>query len=203
MLAINKDNVSAGPRLFTTYDTSTGFSECTIWQVARATSAATTFFKPIQLGRDRITFMDAAFGYNNPCEVLIKEAKKQFPDHEQMRILSIGTGLKGVVTVGKTIISVLKALKDMATTSKDVASRLDGMFGDDREYCRLDVDQGLEHVALHDWEASSRISSHTLNYLSKNSSQRAIKIFVDALINIAPMQPLAQATQVSGSEESK
>ena len=143
--------------------------------------------------------MVAGFGYNNPCEVLIEEAKKQFPDRKQMRVLSIGTGLGDVVTID-TRISILKALKNMATTSKIVASRLDQKFGDDGTYCRFNVDQGLRDITLSDWEASSRISAHTQNYL--NSNQRAIRKFVDALINIAPVQPHAQAAELSWSEES-
>ncbi|KXX77753.1 Calcium-independent phospholipase A2-gamma [Madurella mycetomatis] len=66
VLAITKDNVGARPTLFTTYDTSSSLGGCTIWQVARATSAATTFFKPIRVGRDGIEFVDAGFGHNNP-----------------------------------------------------------------------------------------------------------------------------------------
>lgn len=56
------------------YDTSTSLGGCTIWQVARVTSAAITFFKPICVGRDGVEFIDAGFGYNNLYEVLIKEA---------------------------------------------------------------------------------------------------------------------------------
>ncbi|KAH7147011.1 hypothetical protein B0J13DRAFT_621934 [Dactylonectria estremocensis] len=35
VLAITKDNIDAPPTLFTTYDTSTSLSGCTIWQVAQ------------------------------------------------------------------------------------------------------------------------------------------------------------------------
>jgi patatin-like phospholipase/acyl hydrolase len=76
VLAITKANIDTRPTLFTTYDSSAAFQDCTIWQVARATSAATTFFKSIELGRDKIEFIDAGFGYNNPCEVLIEEAER-------------------------------------------------------------------------------------------------------------------------------
>ncbi|KAH7162472.1 acyl transferase/acyl hydrolase/lysophospholipase [Dactylonectria estremocensis] len=181
VLAITKDNVDALPTLFTTYDTSTGLEECTIWQVARATSAATTFFKPIRVGRDDIEFVDAGFGYNNPCEVLITEAKKQFPSRDEMRVISIGTGLGDVVAIGKTRTSILKALKKMATTSKKVAPRLDEELGDGGTYFRFNVDRGLEDVTLSDWEKSSNISSHTRNYLNEN--RRAIKKCVDSISN--------------------
>ncbi len=74
-----KEDADGPPTLFKTYDTSASLDNCAIWQVARATSAATTFFKPIKAGRDEIEFVDAGFGYNNPCEILIEEAQRQFP----------------------------------------------------------------------------------------------------------------------------
>jgi patatin-like phospholipase/acyl hydrolase len=182
VLAITKANVDAPPTLFKTYDTSASLSNCTIWQVARATSAATTFFKPIKAGRDEIEFIDAAFGYNNPCEVLIEEARRQFPDHGQMRVLSIGTGLGDVVTINDTRFSILHALKKMATSSKSVAARLDSRYGDEGQYCRLNVDQGLNDITLSDWDKASKISAHTSNYLTEK--ERAIKKFVENFIGV-------------------
>ncbi|KAI8410960.1 hypothetical protein FOFC_07554 [Fusarium oxysporum] len=182
VLAITKDNVDAPPTLFTTYDTSADLQGCTIWQVARVTSAATTFFKSIRVGRDDIEFIDAGFGYNNPCEVLIEEAQRQFPSHGPIQMLSIGTGLGDVVAVSNTRKSILKALQKMATTSKKVALRLDSKFGDDGEYYRFNVDRGLEDVTLSDWELASTISAHTKNYLAEDKNQRAIKKFVDTFV---------------------
>lgn len=187
MLAITKDNLDTLPTLFKTYDTSTGLDGCTIWQVARATSAATTFFKPIRVGRDNVEFVDAGFGYNNPCEVLVSEAQKQFPGREQMRILSIGTGLGDVVGIGDARKSILKALQKMATTSKKVALRLNEKFGDSEVYHRFNVNRGLEDITLSDWKKSSKISSHTQNYLAEN--ERAIKKFIDALTAEAHAKP--------------
>ena len=135
VLAITKDNVDAPPTFFTTYDTSTALDGCTIWQVARATSAATTFFKPIKVGRDEIEFIDAGFGYNNPCEILIGEAHRQFPDRGQMQVLSIGTGLGDIVQISGSWTSIITALKDMATSStsstssKKVATALNDRYG--------------------------------------------------------------------------
>ncbi|KAI1638581.1 acyl transferase/acyl hydrolase/lysophospholipase [Biscogniauxia mediterranea] len=169
VLAMTKENTDAMPTLFKTFDSTATFQDCTIWEVARATSAATTFFKSIKCGRDRIEFIDAAFGFNNPCEVLIKEAKKHFhqASMEQFRILSIGTGLGDVVTIQDTRTSIIRALKSIATTSKKVADRLDAEYGDTNQYYRLNVDRGLEDVTLADWEKASKISAHTHNYLQE------------------------------------
>lgn len=171
ILAITKDNVDALPTLFKTYDTSASLEDCTIWQVARATSAATTYFKSITCGRDKIEFIDAGFGYNNPCEVLLKEARKIFPNREFACILSIGTGLGGMVGIQDSRLSILKALKNMATSSKKVADRLDELYSNTNNtniYFRFDVSHGLEDIGLSDWKETSTISAHTRNYLEEN-----------------------------------
>lgn len=168
--------MDARPTLFTTYDTSADLQDCTIWQIARATSAATTFFKSIQLGRDRIEFIDAGFGYNNPTEILIEEAEKQFPG-QQLRVLSIGTGLGSVVTIEDSRRSIIKALSKMASESTKVANRLDTKDDDRGYYYRFNVERGLDDVALSDYEKSSKIAGHTSNYLA--DKDRTIQKFVD------------------------
>jgi patatin-like phospholipase/acyl hydrolase len=172
--------VDAPPTLFTTYDTRAAFDGCTIWQIARATSAATTFFKPIKLGRDKIDFVDAGFGHNNPCEVLIGEAKREYPDRDHLQILSIGTGLGNVVSIKDSRVSILKALKQMATTSKKVATSLEDRYGGSGSYHRFNVERGLEDVTLSDWQKTSHISAHTSNYLREN--RRAIDDFVSIFL---------------------
>lgn len=195
VLAITKDNVDALPTLFKTYDTSTSLDECTIWQVARATSAATTFFKPIRVGRDEIEFIDAGFGYNNPCEVLIAEAQALFPNRKKMQVLSIGTGLRDVVSIDGTRKSILKALKSMATTSRKVDSRLIEQYGDEGAYYRFNVDRGLDDVTLADWEKSSKISAHTRNYLEEN--RRATMRCIHGLTQHTESNPATDTARLS------
>lgn len=182
VLAITKDNVDAPPTLFKTYDISAALDGCTIWQVARATSAATTFFKPIKVGRDEIEFIDAGFGHNNPCEILISEAQQQFPDHGPMQVLSLGTGLGDVVKLDGSWTSIIKALKDMATSSKRVAMALHDRYRGSGQYHRFNVEQGLQDVTLSDWQESSKISAHTFNYLSEKKWE--INTFVEHFIAI-------------------
>jgi len=97
VLAVTKENVAALPTKFRTYNIGNDLEECKIWEVARATSAATTFFPSIFCGRDSIEYIDAGFGHNNPTEVLLSEARDEFPGLIIDCVLSIGTGLEGVV----------------------------------------------------------------------------------------------------------
>ncbi|KAB5511615.1 hypothetical protein GE09DRAFT_1269895, partial [Coniochaeta sp. 2T2.1] len=107
--------------------------------------AATTFFKPIRVGRDGIAFIDAGFGYNNPCEVLVEEAQRQFPGRQSMQVLSIGTGLGDVVASGNMRVSIIGALK-MATCSKKVAASLADRYRGSGQYCGFNVDQALQDI---------------------------------------------------------
>lgn len=173
VLAITKENVDASPTLFQSYGTNDSLRDCTIWEVARATSAATTFFKSIKCGRDGIGFIDAAFGYNNPCEILLKETGAIFPGRNISCILSIGTGLKGPVSIANTRRSIIDALKAMATTSQKVAKRMDDIYQDGETYFRFDVSQGLEDITLSDWKELSKIAAHTRNYLTDEDRQIA------------------------------
>ncbi|GAB1319353.1 Calcium-independent phospholipase A2-gamma [Madurella fahalii] len=70
-------------------------ADCTIWQAARAPSAAATFFDPIKIGRQM--FVDGATGMNNPVEPVLKEAKSIWPDAISWGriqcLISIGTGV--------------------------------------------------------------------------------------------------------------
>jgi hypothetical protein len=165
------------------------------------------FFKPTRVGRDGIEFIDAGFGYNNPCEVLIEEAQRQFPERQAMRVLSIGTGLGNVVEIGNTRVSIITALKKMATSSKKVAASLDNRYGDSGQYYRFNVDQSLQDVTLSDWEKASTISAHTRNYLIDN--QRTIQKFVDDFIkavhqgdNGDSSRSAATATELSATRNS-
>ncbi|KAL2886234.1 FabD/lysophospholipase-like protein [Ceratocystis lukuohia] len=159
-------------------DTSDGFTGCKIWEVARATSAAASFFSPIEIGRDSVKFIDANFGFNNPCEILIEEAKKKSSPDRPMIITSIGTGLGNVIEIRDTKSSVIEALKAMASTSKQATLRLENEYRNIRGYYRFDVDDGLRDTTISDWGEMSKISAHTKNYLGKN--EYVIRKFVQA-----------------------
>ncbi|KAI2740146.1 hypothetical protein DTO013E5_5740 [Penicillium roqueforti] len=169
VLAVTKVNIDAGPTLFRTYDKSTALDGCAIWEVARATSAASTLFKSIRLGRDNIEYIDAGFGYNNPCEQLIAEAKKVFPGRSDMQTLSIGTGIGDVVGIKNGRLSIIGALKRMTTSPNRVNTNMEDYHGDSGQYFRFNVQHGLGDISLSDWKQASRISAYTSIYLSEKS----------------------------------
>ncbi|KAL2885585.1 Vegetative incompatibility protein HET-E-1 [Ceratocystis lukuohia] len=168
VLAVTKNNVETLPTIFTTYPPlTTGLGKCTVWEIARATSAAVPFFKPIKLGRERIEFIDAAFGNNNPCEILITEAETLFPRHETIA-LSLGMGLGDVVEMNTLRSSITSAFEKMASSSKGTHQRLEHRYRGTNNYHRLDVKSGLMDVTLLDSIPLSKISALTQNYLKEN-----------------------------------
>ena len=63
------DNITAPPVLFRSYSVERDpTTKCAIWQAARATSAAPTFFKPISIDSPHppITYVDGGLRNNNP-----------------------------------------------------------------------------------------------------------------------------------------
>ncbi len=56
-------------------DQDTLLRECRIWEAARATSAASTFFPSIKIGRYQQTFIDGALLNNNPIEIADDESR--------------------------------------------------------------------------------------------------------------------------------
>ncbi|PHH49227.1 Vegetative incompatibility protein HET-E-1 [Ceratocystis fimbriata CBS 114723] len=168
VLAVTKDNLDTLPTIFKTYPPlTTSLSTCTVWEIARATSAAVAFFKPIKLGRERIEFVDAAFGNNNPCGILITEAETLFPSHETIA-LSLGTGLSDVVEINNLRSSITAALKTMVSSSKGTHLHLKKKYKGTNKYHRLDVISGLMDVTLLDSSALSKIAALTENYLKEN-----------------------------------
>lgn len=69
--------------------------EWLIHEAARATSAAPTYFPPLNLGGG-YTFIDAgAFGFNNPTSIVLEEAEliPEFSGRSIGCVVSLGTGL--------------------------------------------------------------------------------------------------------------
>jgi hypothetical protein len=61
-----------------------------IWEAARATSAAPTYFSTITI--DEVIYGDGGLGYNNPTRLAINEAHDVWPERSIGCLVSLGTG---------------------------------------------------------------------------------------------------------------
>lgn len=139
-----------------------------IWQAARATSAASTFFDPIKIGSQE--FVDGATGRNNPVESVLAEASAIWPDARSriQCLVSIGTGKSEFRDFGDNLAEIKRTLVALATETEDTEQRVyrnQESLGVDGRYFRFNVDRGLEGVVLDEYEKQGTIVAATEAYL--------------------------------------
>ncbi|KAF8538287.1 acyl transferase/acyl hydrolase/lysophospholipase [Trichophaea hybrida] len=186
--AVAAQNIGS-PTLFRSYHVAGGIN-CQIWQAARATSAAPTFFKRIKIGGQHaeIEYIDGGIGFNNPVQQVLDEAHTIHENRPVDCILSVGTGR--ALTVGLPqpdtfqkllptyIITVLKRLAtDSERTSREVEKRYRSTPG---VYFRFNVEQGLQNITLEEWKKIGEVTTHTIQYLQEVKVSQE----VDNLVNI-------------------
>lgn len=69
-------------------------NKCKIWQAARCTSAAPSFFKPmfVEIPAPGGWFLDGGLRHNNPSQLALDEALRLWPTVKRSCLVSIGTG---------------------------------------------------------------------------------------------------------------
>jgi Patatin-like phospholipase len=144
-----------------------------IWEVARATSAATSFFDPIVIGGER--FVDGATGANNPIHQLWTEATDTFSkglnwrleDHIQS-LVSVGTGKLHLTAFSTSLLDIGKVLVDIATNSDQIADTFHKLHSNlylERRAFRFNVGQGLENIGLEEESKMPDIQAVTRRYI--------------------------------------
>jgi predicted acylesterase/phospholipase RssA len=180
------------PRLFRTYSVDKNESfDCTIWEAARATSAAPTFFKQIMIGIPPMLepFVDGGMGCNNPIKQVLKEAELVFPHQHIACVISIGTGhltIPGLRTTSRfnnvIPLHVVEALKKITTECEVTAEETEGRFTSVANvYFRFNVEQGMQNVTLTEWKRLPEVTSHTLHYLQQAKVDKTVAAAVTAL----------------------
>ncbi|WPH02326.1 Hypothetical protein R9X50_00518900 [Acrodontium crateriforme] len=139
------------------------YDKIKLWEAARATSAATTFFAPMKI--DGSIFMDGGIGANCPLDSLWKEARLAFgPNALEPQIccvLSVGTGKPNLRAFGENLKDVGQSLLDMATETDRTAERFyenhedlsnrDGYFRFNPPYLdEVGMDEGDKQAIIRD-----------------------------------------------------
>ncbi len=133
-----------------------------IYQVARATSAAPTYFKPPKIGD--LEYLDGGFGANNPCIEIYDEVRRMNNNSESciQIIVSIGTGRSEIARFGPRgptrywnfFNFAKKWASESESTHIDMMKKLTHSSFK-FEYFRLNVDEGLAAMKLDEWKARS------------------------------------------------
>ena len=165
------------PFRFRSYESPWDISDdCPIWQACRATSAAPTFFPPMEIGKPPKAYVDGGLGSNNPVRALLEETSHIWPSRKLGCIVSIGTGVLKSRDVEGPIIPLIKSLIAMATDAGQVACDVEKdmtqRYGEEqRVYFRFDVQHGMEDIDLEAWGESDGTELATRRYLQIFSSQ--------------------------------
>ena len=190
--------------LFRTYESHETHSKCKIWEAARATSAAPTFFKRIEIGKAQ-PFIDGGVGSNNPSWVVLDEANTLFGARPIGCLVSVGTGQGETVAIKRPgffqqVIptDVVDALKAIAIDCEDTHEHMLRLFAQlPGTYFRLNVEQGMQGIKLSEWETLSKVEAHTAQYLRRKEVNEKLTLLGKIII-----APKAQLTiEQLGTEE--
>lgn len=183
----------------------------TIWEAVRATSAALTVFEPFVHGPPgkEVRYMDAGFGYNNPSDLILQEARSLWEGDHYLTLnsdvgifLSLGTGMGHIVrmdndSVIQTVtakfrapIKAVDAMKQIVTGTNRIHRIVADQFGSNSiRYYRFNVDQGLEGVKLFDHKRREDMEVDTDAYLEKFEVGRQVKKCVDVMKVLPVREP--------------
>lgn len=93
VIAKMEGNINAPATIFRSYTVpGEPKTKCPIWQAARATTAAPTYFKSISIGTSPIRYIDGGLGANNPSRLALVESRSIWGRDAKISLLSIGTG---------------------------------------------------------------------------------------------------------------
>lgn len=158
---------------------------CKIWEAGRATSAATSFFDSIAIGKFGEEFIDGATGCNNPVRHVLDEAYEIWtPEVKINCIISIGTGQPSMAAFGDNLKEVATSLIKIATDTENTAEeflRANRDLRGQKRYFRFNVPKGLEKVGLEEYEKKAVISSSTNHYLNERMIQDEVENCLSSL----------------------
>lgn len=150
-------------------------SAYTIWEAARATTAAPLYFSPMNVqGR---TYYDGGLYCNNPVIEVIKEARTEFPSSYIKTIVSIGTG-KARITEPDWFPNIINSFAERVTTTEaqhdDVLN--DDSFKDVRAgYFRFQGRTELGDIDLADAEKLDEVEKLAQQFLDSDDGKRLIE----------------------------
>jgi predicted acylesterase/phospholipase RssA len=169
------------------------FPAC-IWQVARATSAAPTYFLPMEI--DDVLYGDGGTGWNNPTKEAIEEARTLWPSRPIGILVSIGTGLEEALQLNDTSKELPKVVESLLRNTspghafklavaeyavkcitscelihREVAERCNREILEGN-YFRLNVPQGMSSIGLAEWEKLGAMIALTNRYMDHGDKRK-------------------------------
>lgn len=152
-------------------------SSVTIWEACRATSAASSFFDPIAVGRFGEEFVDGATGANNPVREVWDQAQGVWGMEPPLEgrvkcLVSIGTGVPSLKPFKNDVRHIGATLVAIATETEVTADRFQRerpALDSTGRYYRFNVDRGLENIGLEEARKRNEIAAKTRLYTSRQT----------------------------------
>ncbi|KAF2196381.1 phospholipase, patatin family protein [Delitschia confertaspora ATCC 74209] len=161
----------------------------TICQAALATSAATTFFDPVSIGD--LSFADSGLGANNPVDEVEGEASNIWCSETRdlkplvKCFISVGTGNPGKKPFEDSIIKLLgQTVVQVATETEKTEKRFIDRWAphfDQKRYFRFNVEQGLQHIGLHEYKKKGAIQAATASYMTYMTQKFRVRACIQNL----------------------
>lgn len=161
------------------------YDDCKIWEACRATSAASTFFDPIKIGPFDQEFADGAIIYNNPIQLVHREAEATWPNRMSNAIvISIGTGSGPGLAFQGNLKNIVQAMKDIVTQTERTADdfyHAHRKMVDEQCLYRFNVYHGLAEVGLEEYKEKAKIADATQTYLTQGETKQKVRACVNQL----------------------
>ncbi|KIJ30084.1 hypothetical protein M422DRAFT_187616, partial [Sphaerobolus stellatus SS14] len=200
-------DLSAGiPRLFRTYQSPEANTyNCMIWEAARATSAAPTFFERISIGDSgypKQSYIDGGLGRNNPIKQILEEAHLIFPDQHVSCVLSIGTGKPSTISIPKPTLfqriiptQLIQATIAIATDCEGIEQEIAQRFRNVPDlYYRFNVEQGMQSIGLADFDKMENVVAHIDQYIRREEVKQRLANAVLALCRRKALIPTPETS---------
>jgi predicted acylesterase/phospholipase RssA len=170
----------------TSYRTPRGNSDllnsARIWEACRATSAATSFFDPIAVGRFGEEFVDGATGANNPVREVWDQAQLVWgPEPLEGRVkclVSIGTGVPSLKPFKDDVLHIGETLVAIATETEQTAERFRRerqLLDSTGRYYRFNVVRGLEEIGLEEAAKVKEMAAATRQYIASQEVHKQMQ----------------------------
>ncbi|KAG6871401.1 hypothetical protein C0995_005005 [Termitomyces sp. Mi166 len=170
---------------------------CTVVEAACATTATPGFFKAISISSGGLSenFIGASLGYNNPTSLVLHEAELVFGAAQPVAcIVSIGAGHSGHISWKPTKTFTQNLVKILLDISTNCEAPIEDLL-------KLNVEQGLQKMALDDWNRLGEIKAHTVSYLQKAEIIQKVDSLVETLHNGPQKVTLGILTAPSATKE--
>lgn len=151
-------------------------STYTIWEAARATSAAPMYFPTITVQGQ--TYFDGGLDCNNPIVEVIKEARLEIPGSRIKTVVSIGTGSAKVSEPEPHLLNVILSFIQRATETEARHQEVlkDDAFNDVRAgYYRFQGKFDLGEIDLADAERLDEIEKLAQRYIDSEEGKKTIE----------------------------